>query len=119
MSDAINTALKQYRSYLKKDEIAELRKPNNAKAIWMFMFNWGVIAACFSAIAWSESLLVILVALLVMAGRQLGLGILLHECSHRGFFPCRDKSPCWTLAGGHAAAGADGFLSPLSHVASQ
>lgn len=86
ISTVSRTANNNYRSYLEKNEIAQLRKANNIKAASMFLFNWTVIAACFATIAVSTSLLITFIALLVMAGRQLGLGILLHECSHRGFF---------------------------------
>lgn len=78
-----------YKRYLTKAEIAELRKPNDSKALLMFAGNWLMIALCFVAIAWAENLLVTVLALFVMAGRQLGIGILLHECSHRNFFSKR------------------------------
>jgi len=74
------------RSFLSKDEIKQLRSPNDIKAISMFVVNWVMIAGCFLIIANTSSLLVIVLALFVMAGRQLGIGILLHECSHRSFF---------------------------------
>ncbi|MEC8428473.1 MAG: fatty acid desaturase, partial [Pseudomonadota bacterium] len=69
-----------------KEERVRLRKPDNIKAMAMFAFNWSLIATCFAVIAVTDSLILVLLALLVMAGRQLGIGILLHECSHNGFF---------------------------------
>ncbi|HHF0522404.1 TPA: fatty acid desaturase family protein [Vibrio alginolyticus] len=77
---------KAYRSFLSKEEIHQLKNPSNLNASWMFIFNWTVVVMCFIAISESNSVVVTLLALLVMAGRQLGLGILLHECSHRNFF---------------------------------
>jgi len=86
MSNTFDTPKKSYRSYLEKSEIAHLKKPNDVTAMSMFIFDWSVIAACFAAIALFDSVLVTFLALFVMAGRQLGIGILLHECSHRSFF---------------------------------
>lgn len=75
-----------FREYLSKEELAELRTANDAKALWMFVFNWLVIAACFAVLASSLHWVFKVLALLLMGGRQLGLGILLHECSHQAFF---------------------------------
>ena len=75
-----------FRDYLSKEELAELRKANNTRAAWMFVFNWLVIAACFAVLASSLHWTFHVAALLLMGGRQLGLGILLHECSHQAFF---------------------------------
>jgi len=77
---------KSYRAYLSKEEIKFLRKPSDKRALSMFIINWLMIAACFVLIAYSNSIFLNILALFVMAGRQLGIGILLHECSHRSFF---------------------------------
>ncbi len=75
-----------FREYLSREEIKELRTANDARALRMFVINWLVIALCFavlgSTLAWPFKI----AALFVMAGRQLGLGILMHECSHHSFF---------------------------------
>ena len=75
-----------FRDYLSKEELAELRTARNAKALWMFVFNWVVIIACFAVLASTAHWLVKVLALFLLGGRQLGLGILLHECSHQAFF---------------------------------
>ena len=75
-----------FRDYLSKEELAELRTANDAQAVWMFIFNWLVIAACFTVLASPVHWALKVLALLLMGGRQLGLGILLHECSHQAFF---------------------------------
>lgn len=75
-----------FRDYLSKEELAELRTANNARGLWMFVFNWLVIVGCFVVLASSLHWLFKVVALLLIGGRQLGLGILLHECSHQAFF---------------------------------
>ena len=75
-----------FRDYLSKEELAELRTANNVRALWMFLFNWLVIVGCFTVLASSLHWVFKGVALLLIGGRQLGLGILLHECSHQAFF---------------------------------
>ncbi len=75
-----------FRDYLSKEGLAELRTANDARALWMFVFNWLVIVGCFFVLASSLHWLFKVVALLLIGGRQLGLGILLHECSHQAFF---------------------------------
>ena len=72
--------------YLSEQEIQILKKANNSRAFSMFFFNWVVIAFAFGIVALSPNLLTIVLSLLILGGRQLGLGILLHECSHRSFF---------------------------------
>jgi fatty acid desaturase len=75
-----------FRDYLSKEDLAELRTSNDMRAAWMFVFNWLVIAGCFAVFASSLHWTFTIVALFVLGGRQLGLGILLHECSHQAFF---------------------------------
>ena len=51
----------------------------------MLAFNWILIVAAFALVmAWPHALSVV-VSLLLLGGRQLGLGILTHECAHRSF----------------------------------
>ncbi len=73
-------------SFLGEDEIRELKQPSNKRAVWMFVCNWTIIAGAFSLVALLPNVFTVLFALLVIGGRQLGLGILLHECAHRSFF---------------------------------
>ncbi|MGZ5199164.1 MAG: fatty acid desaturase family protein [Telluria sp.] len=62
------------RPFLAKSNLAGLR---------MLAFNWGLILACFALVMWHPSLPTIAVAMLLLGGRQLGLGILMHEAAHR------------------------------------
>ncbi|WP_420590175.1 fatty acid desaturase family protein [Bacterioplanoides sp.] len=88
-------------TYLTKEEKAELRKANDLKAWAGFATSWGLIAAAMAMVAmWSNPLTIIL-ALVIIGGRQLALGILLHECSHRSWF-CSQAMNDWV---GHWLAG--------------
>jgi len=72
--------------YLYAQEISELRKASDFRAVGMFVFNWLIILAAFLLVSWYPNPLTVIVAMLLLGGRLLGLGILLHECSHRSFF---------------------------------
>lgn len=72
--------------YLTRDEIAALNRRSDWRAVWAFAVNWGLIAGAFAlAIVWPNPLTLV-VAVLVIAGRQLGLGILVHDCAHHALF---------------------------------
>ncbi len=63
--------------------------------------NWGLVAACFAALAqWPHPLVFVLVVVL-LGGRQLGFAILTHEAAHRTLFRQRvlnDKLADWLCA---------------------
>lgn len=67
----------------------EFTRPSNLWATYMFVSNWLLIALAFVLAAAYPSPLTLIPAVFIIASRQLGLGILLHECSHRSFFSSR------------------------------
>lgn len=75
--------------FLARDELAALTRRSNLRAWWAFAVNWGLIAGAFAvAIIWPNPL-TILAAIPVIAARQLGLGILVHDCAHNALFTDR------------------------------
>jgi fatty acid desaturase len=78
-----------------------LQRKSTARACWALAVNWGLVVAAFAlAIAWPTPTGV-LVALVVIGGRQLGLGILMHDCAHRALFPspaANDRVGQWLCA---------------------
>jgi len=78
-----------------------LQRKSTVRALWALAVNWGLVAAAFAlAIAWPTPAAV-LVALVVIGGRQLGLGILMHDCAHRALFPspvANDRAGQWLCA---------------------
>ncbi|MEQ9316290.1 MAG: fatty acid desaturase family protein [Henriciella sp.] len=75
---------------LTKDELRELRQKSDLKAFITLSWNWALIAAAFAiAIIWTNPL-TILLGVLILGGRQLGLGIINHDCAHHAFF--KDKT---------------------------
>ena len=74
---------------LSKEEIARLMRPSNARGWWLVATNWAIIAAAFAlAIAWPNPVTIVL-AVLLIAGRQLGLGIIVHDAAHHALFASR------------------------------
>ena len=64
---------------LTKDELRELRKKSDLRALATLVWNWGLIIAAFAvAIIWPNPL-TILAGILILGGRQLGWGIINHD----------------------------------------
>ena len=72
--------------YLTRDEIAHFTARSDLHA-WRLVFgNWLAIAAIFYAAATWTNPLTVIAAIVLLAGRQLGLSVLMHECGHRSLF---------------------------------
>ena len=72
--------------YLSHEELVALNRRSDALAWLAFAVNWGLIGAAFAlVIGWPNPLTLIL-AVLIISGRQLGLGILVHDCAHHALF---------------------------------
>lgn len=71
---------------LTREELAQLSRISDARGWWTIAVNWGLIAAAFAvAILWPNPLTIV-AAVLVIAARQLGLGIIVHDCAHHSLF---------------------------------
>ena len=86
------TARKKLTELLGKDTVIDLHKRSDFWGWWAVLSVWGVVALAMAAIVWAQSqplsiaIPTIFVAILVIAGRQLGMSILMHEASHRSLF---------------------------------
>ncbi|ENU22965.1 hypothetical protein F993_02422 [Acinetobacter proteolyticus] len=76
-----------------RDEIRELTQPSDIHGIWAVGSTWAVIGATFAGLAlswsylpWWGKLLICIVAIAILAGRQLALAILMHDASHNSLF---------------------------------
>jgi len=72
--------------YLTREEIRHFTRRSDAMGLWMLLKNWLLIAAIFTAVAQWTNLLTILLAILLLGGRQLGLAVLMHEAGHKTLF---------------------------------
>jgi fatty acid desaturase len=77
---------------LGENTLKQLSQRSNLWGSWAVFSCWAAIALAMFAIVWAQSqpllfsIPVIAIALMVIAGRQLGLSILMHEASHRALF---------------------------------
>ena len=71
---------------LTKDELRELSKKSDIKALSSLVWTWALIAGAFAiAIVWTNPL-TILFGVVLLGGRQLALGVINHDCAHHAFF---------------------------------
>ena len=72
--------------YLSRQEVAHFTAKSDFHAWRLVLGNWLAIAVIFAvAAAWPNPLSIVL-AIVLLAGRQLGLSVLMHECGHRTLF---------------------------------
>ena len=72
--------------YLTKDDIARFTAKSDWHAWRLVLGNWLFIAAIFATAAAFPNPLVLLLAVVLLAGRQLGLSVLMHDAGHRTLF---------------------------------
>ena len=74
------------KEYLSKDEIAQFTAKSDFHGWRLLLNNWLAIVAIFVVVAHYPNVVTILLAVLLLGGRQLGLAVLMHECGHRSLF---------------------------------
>jgi len=74
---------------LSREELTALTQRSDLRGAFTVACNYALIAGSFALVAVSPSVLTVLLALIVLGGRQLGLGILMHDCAHNTLFKSR------------------------------
>lgn len=74
---------------LSREEIAQLTQASDGRGALSMAVTAGLIAGAFALVALWPSWLTVLVALVILGGRQLGLAVLMHETAHRSLFRTR------------------------------
>lgn len=106
-----------WRKVLTREEIRELVTVRAHRAWASILLDWGMIFAALAAVAWwpfaATLPLVIIAAVFVIGGRQLGLAILMHDAAHHALFRDRRLNdwagnwlaayPTWTDIGPYRA----------------
>jgi fatty acid desaturase len=76
-----------------RDEIKQLTARSDLMGFWAVISTWMIIAATFACVAWASTHLttaglvaVMLLALIILAGRQLCLAIMMHDAAHSTLF---------------------------------
>jgi fatty acid desaturase len=75
---------------LGKEELAALTQRSDLRGAITVACNYALIFGSFALVAWQPSIMTVLLALVVLGGRQLGLGILMHDCAHSTLFKSRE-----------------------------
>lgn len=72
--------------YLDKEEIRAFTRRSDLAGAWLVAWNWLLIGAIFAVtITWTNPL-TLLLAVILLGGRQLGLAVLMHETGHKTLF---------------------------------
>lgn len=76
-------------TFLNRDEIAYLNQLSNVKGIQAVFVTWALILGAMAAVAYFPSIWTVILALIILGGRQLGLAILMHDAAHYSLFKTR------------------------------
>lgn len=71
---------------LSKDELKLFTERSDLQGFWALFVNWGLVAVAFALPAIWTNPITIIISLVILANRQLGLGILMHDCAHGVMF---------------------------------
>src|SRR5688572_4463222 len=85
-----------------REEIAALTGASDLRGALSLAIDWGLVGLSFASVAAWPHPLIVGAALAVIGGRQLGLAVLVHECSHRSLFRTRwlnEVVGTWLCAG--------------------
>jgi fatty acid desaturase len=69
-----------------RQHLSRLLLKSDAKATGVLVFNYVIVALCFAMVLAVPHALTWVLASAMLAGRQLGLAILMHDCAHGAFF---------------------------------
>lgn len=75
--------------FLSREEIKALLTTSDGWGAWAVFVSWGTVLGSLLLVGTWPGPLTLLVALVLVGGRQLGLSILMHEAAHRTLFRTR------------------------------
>ena len=79
---------------LSPDQVQAVQAKSTLKGVALIVHAWAVIFGAMALFAWSPNPLTFLLAVALVAGRQLGLSILMHEGAH-GLITHRPSASMW------------------------
>ncbi len=71
---------------LSREEIKSFNQKSDLAGAWTVLVTWSMIVGCFALVAFFPNPLTVLVAMVILGGRQLGLAVIMHDSAHRGLF---------------------------------
>ena len=72
--------------HLSKEDVARFTRKSDFHGARLLMANWLAVAAIFAVVNAYTNPITIVLAIVLLGGRQLGLSVLMHECGHRSLF---------------------------------
>ena len=87
--EKVKAAAVLLRETLTLEERKDLMRIQPLRSWWMVLSNWLGVFAAMAVVAWMPNPLTVLLALFVIAARQLGMGIVMHEAAHHTLFDNR------------------------------
>lgn len=98
---------------LTREEIQRFNTKSDLAGLRTLTVTWAMIAGCFAVVALWPNPLTVLVALVLLGGRQLGLAVVMHDCGHKALFktPRLNRFVGRWLAGGPIWSDVDSYMS--------
>ena len=72
--------------FLSREEVQQFTERSDLRAGAIVVWNWALIAAIFAVVALWTNPVTLLLALVLLGGRQMGLAVLMHEAGHKTLF---------------------------------
>lgn len=76
----------EFRQLLKAADFKPFMGKSDVLAWWTVLFNYALIAVAFALPVLWFNVITVLISLILLGNRQLGLGILMHDCVHGALF---------------------------------
>lgn len=86
------TTEQELKTYLSREEVKSFTQKNDKQAFRILLLNWLAIFLIFFFVYYWTNPLSILIAVPLLAGRQLGLSIIMHDCGHNIFFTSKERN---------------------------
>lgn len=74
------------RGILTPEELAMITRKSDLRAAGIVIYDWAIIAGLFTWAALMPNPLVYLAVIILLGGRQMAMGVLVHETGHKTFF---------------------------------
>lgn len=98
---------------LTREEIQRFNAKSDLAGLRTLLVTWAMIAGCFVLVATWPNPVTVLLALVLLGGRQLGLAVVMHDCGHKALFktPALNRFVGRWLAGGPVWSDVDSYMS--------
>ena len=69
-----------------RSELEPFLQKSNFAGFKALFITWSIIVGSFALVAYWPNPLTVLLAIVLLGGRQLALGVLMHDCGHQALF---------------------------------